>query len=299
MVFLPSLFWSAYFDGAFAPFWPSAITFTQNPTNYYMISPSNLSYSTYRPVAGGITITCQLPELYATGRLIISPIPITGNPVGWETLQTVTSSNPYTGIQVATGGVIPNSGLLTYASAYKVALVDLIRKPLVIPFQVEQPTLAYKMKSAFAGAATWSASYNLVEPGEAANTAGAIFANSTSSTDTGVDLSGWNAIFLYFEGVPLAATYSGTVVNIEHILHCEGVPQVTSTAFNATDMRPLKGSTNLMETLVSSANEILENTTKRVFDIGVSSLMESMTGMKLGTRAGRARGNMALMDGEY
>lgn len=209
LAFLPSIFWTAYTDGQLGFSWNTTTAFPQNTSNYYYVTPTSLAYTTYRPVAGGITISCQIPELYATGRVIISPVPLTGNAVGFETLSTVTAGSPSTPLQVISGGVIPTPGLLTYSSAYKVALIDLIRKPLVIPFQVEQPTLAYKLKSAFAGAATWSAGYNLVEPGEAANTSGSIFAGSTSSTDTALDFSGWNAIYLVFEGIPLTSTYNG------------------------------------------------------------------------------------------
>jgi hypothetical protein len=61
-------------------------------------------------------------------------------------------------------------------------------------------------------------------------------------------------------------------------------------------MRPLKGSTTILEAAVDAANTILDNTTKRVFDAGMQSLMKGLSSVRIGSSMNRGLG--FLMDGE-
>jgi hypothetical protein len=296
--FLPSVFCTAYFDQALSVTWSTAPTFGQNTSYYYYNSPGAIPYSTYRVVSGGINITCMLPELSATGRLIITPYPLTGSPLGFNLLLNQPASTQVVPLTILSGGSVPSSGMLALPSAYKITLIDLLRKPLLIPHQVESSTLAYKFKSAIPQGGSWNTTNGLVEPGELELlSSGSIITNTVGTSETQLDFSGWNAIYCYLEGVPLAATYSGAVLSIEHILHCEGVPNLTASAYSAADMRPLKGSTTILEAAIDTANAVLDNTTRRVFDAGMQSLMKGLSSVRLGSSMNRGMG--ILMDGEY
>jgi hypothetical protein len=295
--YLPSPFLTCWNDTNFTNLNSAVTQFASNATYCYYVSPGSLLYSTMRVVSGGINISCQLPELYATGRLIISPVPLSGNPIAWATMNLVAAVSQSAPLSILTGGITPSSGLLAYPSAYKISLLDLLRKPLLIPFQIENPTLAYQFKSCNSQGTVWNSIQNLIEPGEVFTVSnGQVSSASTSGSDTQLNFSGWDAIFFYMEGVPLSGTFTGSILSIESILHCEGCPLPSGGAYNAADARPLPGSTSILEAAVDAANKILDNTTKRVFDAGMQSVMQGLSGMRLGSSSSRSFGY--LMNGE-
>jgi len=208
---------------------------TQYTTNsiYASTTPAALAtiLTNYRVVSHGIRIRLMEQQQVATGRMIVARAPRSRPDMSYAALSPLTLN--WTAVSAAGNtllgavpGVVANSPfLLETMEAKEYSLYDLMGLDLVQVNTVSSP-LAFTFSPVVTTTALTASGLNqLAEVTDATInlTSGAIQVNPAITDNS----AGWDDFYLYFDGLPNGAY---PVVNIEYILHLEGVPQLASTS---------------------------------------------------------------------
>lgn len=210
---------------------------------------NNLSstLSTYRVVSWGIKISNLLPELSATGRLIVAIAPVGDEIPGLNNLANRTLSNKH-GVACITGmsaDTHNSSNILNLPSGFELTFGDLTHGDLEIAGTYVSPSyFNFRNSTDTTG---YSATYDVGDD-LLVNSVGVI--GSTSNKDP-LRMSGGCAILLYWEGVPSTAP----CLQVEYIYHLEGNPNLTTTPaapIASSSLSSLVGNTSIVESALAT-----------------------------------------------
>jgi len=236
----------------------SAAGWTQNPSNssfWSSTTPAALDnvMSNYRVVAMGLRIRLEIPQQVCTGRMIVAraprcrpdpPYAITSA----HTLTYATQTSAYTPITTYPVNPLANSPfLLETPEAVEFSMIDLIGNDLTIinrPNSYEAFNFCDIPQLPIVDASSDTIGNDIF-------ITGAGVPLTSSRDDSG---SGWDDIYIYFDGLP---TTTVPVCNIEYILHLEGSPNITSsTSITAVPSHPPTSPLEFLstETIIRSLN---------------------------------------------
>lgn len=216
---------------------------TSNSMIYAATTPTALSaiLTSYRVVSHGIRIRLMEPQQVATGRLIIGRAPRSRPDMPFASTNNTallwgavgSAGNSFLG---AIPGVVANSPfLLETTEAKEFSMYDLMGLDITQVNSINSP--AALMFSPVYSSAVLNGVATLVEVTDAPVNAGTgvvTIANNTGSISD--NQPGWDDMYIYMDGLP-SGLYPA--INIEYILHLEGVPQIASTtAISAVPSHP-------------------------------------------------------------
>jgi hypothetical protein len=174
-----------------------------------------------RVVGGGLKIKNLQPQLSATGRLFIATIPCTREVPCPNILTNLVSTNQainrITGIPATT---LASSGIMQLPGCVEVACTELVGKEIEVVFKQNSPAVM-NFRSTNDTNIYGTGYYESDQP-VFTSTAYTIAASGNSDVN---DPSGWNAIVIWYEGLPLTV---GNWFDVELILHYEGAPQLAA-----------------------------------------------------------------------
>jgi len=199
---------------------------TTNTSFFGATTPTALSaiISSYRVVSHGIRIRAEIPQQVLTGRLIVARAPRSRADLSYGILSGVALSYTTVSGEALVMGAIPpvvaNSPfLLETIGAQEFSMPDLIGTDITM---INKPN-SYDAFS-FVPITTNYLSSGVNDYQELTNTASAATIGVGGLIDS---CKGWDDFYIYIDGLPSAAN---PVINIEYILHLEGVPVLTSSS---------------------------------------------------------------------
>lgn len=202
-------------------------TYTNNPSVYGAVMTGGAStlssvLSDFRVVAGGIKITNLQPEMTATGRIIISLIPITDTMPDYNSLVALSglASNLPLLATNYTAANLDSARMLNLPASFELAVQDLLHGDVQIAFPVVSARY-YDFRSSAANVAYTATSS--VSDVQISNSVGA---TTSSGIRDPTRCNGGCAISVYYEGIPA----STTAFQVEYIYHLEGSPNLSSNA---------------------------------------------------------------------
>lgn len=208
--------------------WGGQGSFTISTSIRYVMTNVQLydTFIEYRVVGGGLRVRNLMTPLNATGRLEVVQVPVTKPGINYAAAETINIGAD----QVAEWclGKIPTSAgrfasFLSMPGADEYTADELMKNDLIIPFKVNGPDY-YKFRSTVADER--SANYLPSDTGQFIDSAtGAVVTTSSYAAAGVTDASGMNAILLRGTGFPT----TGSILEIEMILHIEGIPFTNST----------------------------------------------------------------------
>lgn len=214
------------------------------------------SFSNIRTVAYGFKINNLIAPINTTGRVIITPVVITGVAPGPNILTSGSNISAGNLMGMLTGsaftGGIVSTGILSMPGAMEFSLQQLMNQEIQLSGRpiTNSSTDFHNTQLTSALSATQDLTQNSLEA-----TAGA--PTGTEDTDAWCDWRGYEAFFIRFEGLPASAT---VCAEIEYIYHFEGTPatQTTGTLMSGNSPAPHVDMTsywNIMDR-ISQANPI-------------------------------------------
>jgi len=229
-------------------------TFANNTFAYYPVSRSTLASTLdqYRVVAVGWKISNLQPELSATGRLIITPLPLGGTFPGWEVLNNSPTTAAWL-VQATTGspsGVLTSSAILNKPGTVEIAVQDLLHGSIQISM-VPTSAVFYTFKNP-GNANAYNTGVTIVENAEEVvnATTGAINFYSSEFTNSN-DMTGGVGLNILIVGAPA----NSIALQIETVIHIEGTPYAQSgVALTESGAKACIGSTQMVETALNAAN---------------------------------------------
>jgi len=192
---------------------------------YGATSPNDLNakFCDYRVVSWGLKITNLQPQLTATGRLIISHIPIGDEVPSVNSLTNATASTCADSITGLSVGTLMSSAPLQLPTVLEIAVCDLLHGDLEVSGMYTNSNYwtlkSTKNTPALVGATTMSSDEGLISNVNGA----AVFSGLKDPTRC----VGGCAISIYFEGMPAA---TANLFQVETIYHLEGTPQLSSSS---------------------------------------------------------------------
>lgn len=227
--------------------------FATNTYASYFSSRLNLSssFDMYRVVALGVKISNLQPELTATGRLILTPLPIAGTNLGFDFINTTTLNGNYitTAMLGLSQAQLSSSTILQKPSSIEISVQDLLHNTYEFSM-VPTSQIFYKFKNP--GQLQPFSGYNEFESGEAMfnTTTSAITTNTSGEFQDNMSCEGGVALNILGEGLG-----TGTCFQIEVIVHLEGTPAISSfsntVTFSGASTYP--GSTTAVEAALNLA----------------------------------------------
>lgn len=204
----------------------------------------------YRVVGGGLRIRNLMTPLNATGRLEVVQVPVSKPGVNYQALETLNIGADQMAEWLL--GKIPTSSgrfssFLSMPGADEYTASELDKNDLIIPFKVTGSNY-FNFKSTVTDER--SSNYLVGDEGQFFDSAtGAMIPTSSYASSGVTDCHGMTAICLRGTGFP-----SGTVLEIEQILHIEGVPFTnSSTAIFASSVPSKKLADPLAQTKLIAA----------------------------------------------
>jgi hypothetical protein len=211
--------------------------FSSNTSDYYFTSRSTLNstFESYRVVAFGVKISNLQPELSATGRVIVTPLPINGPPIGYDFYNGATAALNFltqntVGLTVAQ---LSSSQMLTMPQSIEIPVQDLLHGDVEF-HMIPTNKIFYKFKNLNSQA--FSSTQNMVESGEAlyATSTGTI-AGGVAEAQDNMNMDGGVALNVTLLGGP----NSSVALQIEVIVYVEGIPVVNSAVPTLTLTSPM------------------------------------------------------------
>jgi hypothetical protein len=200
---------------------------TFNPVMYAATTPNGLSagMSTYRVASWGIKISTLLPELNATGRLVVATVPTLQNTPHPYTLGSLAAGGSYaTPLMLgSTAQGYSTASLLNLPTAKEFTFADLARGDIEICGQYLDP--AYFMFKSTSISNTVSSTIAVGEQATFVAGLETAVVNPESS-----QMGGGVAIIIYYEGVPI----NTSALVVEYIYHLEGTPVIPNSVNNNT-----------------------------------------------------------------
>jgi len=219
------------------------------------ITPSDLKskLSTYRTVSWGIKISNLLPELSATGRVIVAYLPIGDTIPSYDELLGATTNTICDNVFDIPFAALNSSAILNLPTAIEVSIGDLLSGDL-------------ELSGMYTNSSFWnfkSSRYDVVQ-----ETGTSYGFDSASVVSTAIGRAGYKdltrmqggaGIIVYFEGLPAGVS---NALQVETIYHLEGSPQIASTSntvlLPSTMPKAAIGTTSRVETSMKKASK-LEN----------------------------------------
>jgi hypothetical protein len=206
--------------------------YANSPVVWAAATQSSLSgvLASYRCVGGGISIRSNLPPTTATGRFIISHVPVASPGIGTSVLNSasiVVDAESACGfiLGLDTGGTSNPwpADILELPDSQEFTVQDVISQSVECHFKPITP-LAFGFCDAadnlrLNAAATYKAGASsfLVSGGTAA----------TYDNPGEIDMRGWDAFLIRAEGLPVSTT---AAFEVEYVYHYEGNPAMVTTA---------------------------------------------------------------------
>lgn len=200
-------------------------------------------FSTYRVTSWGFTLRNLIPQLSATGKIIIAPLPIGDTIPNYAQLIGMGNSGGFTSMMGIPALVIESSAILQLPGAFEISVGDLMRGDFEVSgMYTSSSFFDFKMTS------------NSGSP--AANTSQGDSADFNSVTNIATNygykdptrMVGGVAYAIFYEGLPQDQQ---NAFEIELIYHLEGSPQVSlsasSTLVPSSHALPTIGSTQDVE----------------------------------------------------
>lgn len=183
------------------------------------------TYQVYRHVVGGLRIRNQVPPLNATGKVIISRVPTSGQRPGPATLGTADYAthriiDDITGINIGANNNFPQS-ILELPDSAEFSAQEIISTAAEIIARPCTPD-AYRWRSAD-NAASFTSTASLAGGAEYTNATGVVF---TIADALFSNVSTHDAIIVSFFNFPA----STTIAEVEMVIRVEGVPAFYSGA---------------------------------------------------------------------
>lgn len=212
--------------------WGGAVTaYNTNVSAKGIVSPNEMAdiFTQFRVVGGGIRIRNLMTPLTATGRLEIVQMPVTAPGMSVNGLFTSTYSSPDISTRLLGNFPLGSNHVFTSflalpgADEYTMSEID--KGDILCSFKVASPHY-YEFRSTSNDLLVGSTnSIGVIQEGDDFNnTTGAVSQNQYSNGT--VDSRGMNAILLRGSGFPAGSP----VLEIEVILHIEGVPRPSGTS---------------------------------------------------------------------
>jgi len=187
------------------------------------ITPSDLKskLSTYRVVSWGIKISNLLPELSATGRIIVAYLPIGDTIPSYDELLGATTATVCDNVFDVPYAALNTSAILNLPTAMELSVGDLLHGDL-------------ELSGMYTNSNFWtfkSSRYDVVQ-----ETGTAYGFDSASVAATAISRAGYKdltrcvggaGIVIYFEGIPAGVS---NAFQVETIYHLEGSPQIATTS---------------------------------------------------------------------
>lgn len=224
---------------------------------YGAITPTNLAavYGSSRVVAWGVKISNLIPELTATGRIIIAPLPMGDTVPSYQacTNQTIVP-NPefWTGLYGIDPVFLGTSNILELPGAVELTFGDLLRGDM-------------ELSGMYTNSNFWT--FKTSQPyGSAISTTQVMGDAIITTAATGIVVStgnkdctrcvGGSGFVIYVEGCPSSIP----VLQIETIYHLEGSPNFASTAngalISSASTRAAVGTIAMVETAMVKVNRV-------------------------------------------
>jgi hypothetical protein len=265
--------------------------YANSVTSYAACTLVNLSLEVqnFRTVGAGIEIRNNLPPTSATGRVIVSKVPVSGQQPGPGALGANVLLNSYIAYAtVGIGGTTANTNLpstiMEYPDTQEVTVQDLITNCLAVNFRPLSPQAFNFQQSA--DKVLVNATTTLVSGDVVTTATGAPTAN-----DAVYSAIGWDAILIRCEGLPAS---TANCIEIKYIHHYEGTPTVAlgggtgitiSSEQPKPPVAPIKHLMILDQVLASPSIRLLAKTVAQgaiAYGTGGSSLLMATMAAKLG-----------------
>jgi len=237
---------------------------TADPANaiYGAVGPTALSdvFADYRLVSWGIKISNLMPELVATGRIIVAQIPLGDTIPSYPALVSALGSQneiseSIFGIDVA---FLATSNILELPTGFQITAQDLLHGDLEIGGMYSAADFWDFKTTRIMGKLGQSQATGMLNSGDDVTTTGA---QGTAWATGYKDLTrcrGGSAIVIFFEGMP--ASQVNSFFQVETIYHLEGTPNFSSSNNNAlissTARKTAVGTTQNVEQVMAKASKI-------------------------------------------
>jgi hypothetical protein len=210
-----------------------------------------LKFAMYRIASWGIKISNLLPELSATGRIIIAPLPIGDTIPNYIELingNALSMANSITGLGPAT---LNSSAMLNWPGAFELSFGDLMRGDVELCGMYTSPAF-FEFKSA--------STFSVVNTSFSGGDSQGVNSSNQAAYEGFKDLTrakGGVAYLIYFEGVPIN---TANVLQLEIIQHIEGIAELSQTSGNilipSTMQNTCVGSTQMVEKAITTVGTI-------------------------------------------
>jgi hypothetical protein len=228
--------------------------FTANPNYSFLISRGTLSttYDMYRVVSMGVKISTLQAPLNATGRIIVTPLPLAGTFPGYDLMNSLGELTSF--YMNSTTGVTPTaaatSAMLQKPSSLEFTFSDLMRGSIEFHMVPCNPALFYKFKNPGNQNPTSGSQMAITGEDYFSTTTGLVAGPNTGEFAENMSMDGGVALNILYEGVPLNVS----VLQVEVIIHIEGTPYINTTGptISPGNATANAGSTESMERTVSS-----------------------------------------------
>lgn len=229
-------------------------TFSSNSNYSYLISRGTLSttYDMYRVVSMGVKISTLQAPLNATGRIIVTPLPLAGTFPGYDLMNSLGELSSF--YMNSTTGVTPTaaatSAMLQKPSSLEFTFADLMRGSVEFHMVPCNPALFYKFKNPGNQNPTSGAQMAITGEDYFSTTTGLVAGPNTGEFAENMSMDGGVALNILYEGVPLNIS----VLQVEVIVHIEGTPYINTSGptISPGNATANAGSTESMERTVSS-----------------------------------------------
>jgi len=222
--------------------------FAANPGVYRLTDATSLTaaFDSYRTVHHGLKLSSLMPQLSATGRIIVAFLPCTGEMPGVNALSAQTTDNFHNLAVGLPAAAIASSALLQKSTAFEITAADLAHGDVEIAGCYTNATF-WRMRQTN-NSNVYAAGF--YQGNEAVFAAGTGIPLSGAIDDSELtDCAGGVAIALFFEGcIP-----STRIALLETLMHIEGTPAIVATAAG-TPLRPIPS--GLFKTHVGSGAEL-------------------------------------------
>jgi len=202
--------------------------YTATPTAYAAITSNNLNaqLANFRTVGCGYEIRNLLPPTTATGRCIVTPVPVSGQLPGPNALSLSPLTNSYISTEVIGFGTPAAATTVGFASdllalplSQEVTMQDLISQELGFSARPIGPS-AFDFRST--NAIQFSTTIGVVGGNNETIAISALDPNNSRDNINHETALGWNAFALRFEGCPA----NTIIAEIKYVLHIEGTPNL-------------------------------------------------------------------------
>jgi hypothetical protein len=240
----------SYIDSSGGTYCGSDYLTGTNSQTYYTVNtgisgactPSGLSavLSEYRVVGAGWKLRVTMPELTRTGRVILAPIPGCRDLPGYNMMNAALISpgsgadlRLMAGLGIGVGG---SASILALPGAFEISLSDMSTRDVQLR---SKPTSAlYSEFHTTVSIPSYNNTYTSSDSTGTSNLTGVVSFTDTEDLIDFSNLSGW---LIHFEGLPLSTV---PVVDIEYILHYEGLPALNNSRSVPTASGFLKSEIN-------------------------------------------------------